>query len=305
MIFYGSSIVINKYSVFGRPGHRIDLALRAISGTIALSSVFTAYRLMPLSDASTIHFSSPVFVTVFAYFILREPFKVIQVVTGILTIIGVTIISKPEFIFGSETEVVHEHRLEGTILAVVAAVTAAFALISIRRLKTTPAAVVVFWFAVLLFISGSTILYIINRFVWPTGLITWSLLVVVGLLGIGDQYFLTIALHYESAGPVSVTRTFNIVLSFLWEALILSEAIEWTSVVGAVIVSSCVLILAVDKWRTEKPELFDRLTACLRCSRRPVKTSLKQMPESVRSSTDSLDVISNQETIHSQSVLLK
>lgn len=302
MSFYGISIAINRYPLFGRSGHRLDLALRAISGTIALSSVFMAYRMMPLSDASTIHFSSPVFVTVFAYFILKEAFTWIQVITGILTIIGVTIISKPEFLFGSESLVIHEHRLYGTILAVVAAVSAAFALISIRRLKTTPAAVVVFWFAFSLFTCGSVILLILKQFVFPTGLLTWTLLITVGLLGIGDQYFLTIALHYESAGPVSVTRTFNIVLSFLWEALILSEAIEWTSVVGAAIVSSCVLVLALDKWRKEKPELFQRLYNCLKCCKTP--NNVSKLSNSLGASTASLDSIIVQSTVRSNVILI-
>ncbi len=60
----------------------------------------------------------------------------------------------------------------------------------------------------------------ICEFVIPTGLWTYALLFGIGFCGIGDQYLLTIALQYESAGPVSVTRTFNIVLSFLWEVLI-------------------------------------------------------------------------------------
>ncbi|CAG2180441.1 unnamed protein product, partial [Oppiella nova] len=50
LVFYGVSIAVNKYPLFGEPGHRIDLLLRAVSGTIALSSVFMAYRLMPFSD---------------------------------------------------------------------------------------------------------------------------------------------------------------------------------------------------------------------------------------------------------------
>ncbi|CAG2107587.1 unnamed protein product [Medioppia subpectinata] len=244
LVFYGTSIAINKYPLFGESGHRLHLALRAISGTIALSSVFMAYRLMPFSDASTIHFSSPVFVTVFAYFMLKEPFTVIQIISGVLTLIGVTIISKPEFLFESESTVIHEHRLEGTLLAALAAISAAFAIINLRKLKTTAAAVVVFWFAFAVIIFGSIVLLILDKYVLPTGVWTWSLLVAIGLLGIGDQYFLTIALQNESAGPVSVVRTFNIVLSFLWEALLLSDAIEWTSVVGATIISSCVVILA-------------------------------------------------------------
>ncbi len=45
----------------------------------------------------------------------------------------------------------------------------------------------------------------ICEFVIPTGLWTYALLFGIGFCGIGDQYLLTIALQYESAGPVSVT----------------------------------------------------------------------------------------------------
>ncbi len=280
---------MNKYPLFGQPGHRLDLALRAISGTISLSSVFMAYRLMPLSDASTIHFASPVFVTVFAYFMLREPFTILQCITGAVTIVGVTIISKPEFIFGTESELIHEHRLLGTVLAVIAAITAAFSIINLRKLKTTPAAVVVFWFALSLITFGSIVLFILGKFVVPTGLWTYALLFGIGLCGIGDQYFLTIALQYESAGPVSVTRTFNIVLSFLWEVLILSEAIEWTSVVGATLVSSCVIILALVKWQTEKPQLFHKLYDRLLCCRPKSEDIVKTCSKSLSCSTDTID----------------
>jgi drug/metabolite transporter (DMT)-like permease len=130
--------VIGKYPFFGQTGHRLDLALRAISGTISLTTIYMAYRLMPLADASTIHFSSPVFVTIFAYFMLKEPLTILQLITGTITLTGVVIIAKPEFIFGSESEEVHENRLEGTILAVIAALTAAFSMVNLRKLKTTP-----------------------------------------------------------------------------------------------------------------------------------------------------------------------
>lgn len=298
-------VTVNKYPLFGEPGHRIDLLLRAISGTIALSSVFMAYRLMPFSDASTIHFSSPVFVTVFAFFILKEPFTAIQVITGIMTLIGVTIISKPEFLFESESAVIHEHRLEGTILAVVAAISAAFAIINLRKLKTTAAAVVVFWFAFAIIIFGTTVLAILNQFVMPTGLWAYSLLVVIGLLGIGDQYFLTIALQNESAGPVSVVRTFNIVLSFIWEAFILSEAIEWTSVLGATIISSCVVILAIVKWQSEKPEMFAKMYGFFKCCHK-CDHNLKTTPQSLCASTDNIliDEPSVQHTVHSNTIFI-
>lgn len=160
-VVYFAATLFYQYNFFGESGHRIDLMLRSISGTISLSAVYVAYRLIPLSDgkplnqpdnqliakyfildvASTIHFASPVFVTIFAYFLLKEPFSKLQIMTGALTLFGVIIIAKPEFIFGAESTTVHEMRFEGTLLAVIASMTAGISMISLRKLKDTPVAV--------------------------------------------------------------------------------------------------------------------------------------------------------------------
>ncbi|XP_054166155.1 solute carrier family 35 member G1-like [Oppia nitens] len=335
--FYTITALIYRYPLMPRRGHRLDLAFRCVSGTISLITIFVAYRLMPLADASTIHFASPVFVTIFAYFILKEPLTVLQVLTGTITLTGVVIIAKPEFLFGAETsESVHENRLLGTILASIAALTAALSMITLRRLKTTPVAVVVMWYSATSIVAGVVILIVLQKITWPEGWWTWTLLAGVGACGIGDQFFLTTALKYESAGPVSVTRTFNIVLSFIWEVVLLAEAVEWTSVLGACLVSSCVVILALDKWYNESPKLFRRLrrrlccccscsweTGCCGCgggdgasnlnssSNSTDKSSTvdscihKQLPDSLRGSTDSIDSIAVQSTVHSNAILLK
>jgi len=98
-----------------------------------------------------------------------------------------------------------------------------------------------------------------DKFTWPTGLRAWALLIAIGFCGICDQYFMTLALHYESAGPVSVTRALNIVLAFVWDILIFSVSFDWTSIMGACLVTSCVVILAMFKWKEENPQLFWRL----------------------------------------------
>lgn len=130
---------------------------------------------------------------------------------------------------------------------------------------------------------------------------------VIGLCGIGDQYFLTIALKYETAGPVSVTRTFNIVLSFIWEVVLLSEAIEWTSIVGACLVSSCVIILALVKWRSECPQLFEKAFNRFCCCfvKKEMESNLKTIPDSLRASNESIDSMVVQSTVHSNAILLK
>ena len=215
--------------------------------------------MIPLSDASTIHFASPVFVTIFAYFLLKEPFTKLQIITGAITLTGVVIIAKPEFLFGAESEIIHEMRFEGTLLAVLASMTAAFSMISLRKLKSTPVAVVVMWYSFTLVMLGSIYLTISNKWTMPATLYSWLLMVIVGICGIFDQYLITLAFQYEKAGPISVVRTFNIVLCFIWEVMLLGDEIELTSILGACLICSCVIVLALVKWYKESSESFNKI----------------------------------------------
>ena len=221
---------------------------------------------MPLADASTIQFSSPVFVAIFAYFMLKESLTVLQAIAGVITLVGVVIIAQPEFIFGPQSDAIYDQRMLGTILAVVASISGAFSMITLRKLKTTPVAVIVMWYAAVVIIVGIIILLVLGQLVLPVGWYTWGLLFGVGFCGIGDQYFVSKAMQYETAGPVSVTRTFTIVMTFVWEAVLLGQTIEWMSVIGASLITFCVLMLATEKWRKESPKTFDNIFNCCKVS---------------------------------------
>ncbi|UXI23040.1 DNA ligase 1 [Sarcoptes scabiei] len=269
VVYFFASILIYRQEFFGHTNHRIDLLCRVIFGTISQSTIYVAYRLIPLSDASSIHFASPVFVTVFAYFVLKEPLTRLQIMTGTFTMIGVFIITKPEFLFGTESNAVHEQRLEGTILSVIASMSAASAMISLRKLKTTPASVVVMWYSFSLILCCSIYLSFTRQWTMPDTVETWLWMLAIGLCGILNQYFITLAFQYEKAGPISLILTLNIALSFLWEISVLNETVELTSIIGASLICSCVTVLALVRWYKDSPECFHRIQRkiCCFCSK--------------------------------------
>ena len=162
---------------------------------------------------------------------------------------GVGFISKPEFIFGKQTDIHYPYLLLGQVLAIVAAITSSITLINLRKLKSTPAAVVVFWFATSIVFFGSIALYMLGTFkpIDLTDMLCTGLLCTIGLMSVLEQYFLTIALQHEDATTISVTRSFNIVLAFLWEVVIFDVTVTWTSIVGAILVSACILLLSFSK----------------------------------------------------------
>ncbi|CAG2117355.1 unnamed protein product, partial [Medioppia subpectinata] len=217
---------MEKYPVFGEPGHRWDLFIRCITGTTSLITLYTSYRLMLLSDSTTIYQASPIFVTVFAYLILRDRPNVVQLISGVITVSGVFIISKPEFIFGSEGPDKYDKRWVGLVLSLTAAITSAMSLINLRKLKSTPVPVVVMWYSLAVVVIGGSVLPILDRWTLPTGIRQWGLLIAIGAAGVLNQYFQTTAFKYESPGPISVTRSFNIVLAFIWEVTIFHEPVQ-------------------------------------------------------------------------------
>lgn len=87
---------------FGAKGERITLFLRGVFGFLGFALCYVAYRMIPFADASTIVYSAPVYVSIFACVLLKEECGAFQTFTIALTIMGVLLISKPTFLFGSD-----------------------------------------------------------------------------------------------------------------------------------------------------------------------------------------------------------
>ena len=97
---YTPVIFAQGVSFKGAVGERWSLFNRGLFGFLSFSMAYYAFSLIPLADASTIVFSAPVYVSIFACVLIGEKCGAFQVVTITVTIIGVVLISKPTFIFG-------------------------------------------------------------------------------------------------------------------------------------------------------------------------------------------------------------
>ena len=121
-------IVHNRFSIIGLPGERLVLFLCGFLGAVALTSCYIAFRFIPLSDASTIISSAPVFVSIVAWVALKEECGVFQAFTIVITLCGVLLISRPTFIFGQdETSSDGGLRTEGILVAAFSCITVAVA----------------------------------------------------------------------------------------------------------------------------------------------------------------------------------
>ncbi|KAI1289651.1 Solute carrier family 35 member G1 [Halotydeus destructor] len=240
----------------GAAGERWHLFTRGILGFLAFSLAYSAFHVLPLGDASTIIFSAPVYVSIFAYFMLGEACGISQGVVILFTCSGVVLISKPSFIFGSPEAVEDtSFPLEGIAMSFGASLCQALSFISMRKLQKTPAGVVIAWLSGVSVIMGVTALislhYTLGQIVvtWPTEYTQkeWLCLIANGICGTFGQLFLTVACKIEEAGFVSLARTFDIVVAFTYQVTLLGESISWTSILGATIVICGVTTSAVKR----------------------------------------------------------
>ncbi|XP_013792497.1 solute carrier family 35 member G1-like, partial [Limulus polyphemus] len=231
LLSYVPVVIYTRNSFLGVEGERWILCLRAVFGAITIGTGYYPLQLIPLADASTIIFSSPALVVIFACILLKEPCGLFQVFIVIMSLTGVILISRPSFLFGVTLtdKVSSAHRLQGSIMALCSCISAALVLVSMRKIQKTPAPVIICAVSIPSITFGLVYLFIVSKFSIPTCGKDGVLIIFCGLFGTCAQFFFTTALKLEDAGTVSVARTIDIVLAFVFGVSFLGQYPSWTS----------------------------------------------------------------------------
>ncbi|MGV3769592.1 MAG: DMT family transporter [Sphingobium phenoxybenzoativorans] len=215
---------------------------RMALGLIGMALNFSSYILLPLTEATTIGFTMPIFGTILSALLLREMTGIHRWSAVILGFVGVLIMVRPD---------AGHFPLMGVAVALSAAIVTAVIAILLRELgRTEGAAVTVFWFTLL---SMPPLSIGMLFFAQPHDGVTWMLLALMGMFGGISQLFLTGALRWA---PVSV------VLPMDYSAILWATAFGWliwnqwplptTFMGGALIIASGLYIAWREHVRTKR-----------------------------------------------------
>ncbi|WCT72535.1 DMT family transporter [Sphingomonas naphthae] len=213
---------------------------RCTLGIISISLTFQSLILLPLADATTIGFTSPIFATILSWLVLREPVGRHRWLAVILGFIGVAIVMRP----GATS---HAVPLLGVAVALMAALGQASVTITLRQIGGTEhVAAIVFWF----FISSIVVAGLFMPFFasWHTPA-TYLLLAGAGVCGGLMQLALTASLQ---SAPVSVIAPFDylqIVGATIFGWLVLGSPPTINTLGGAALIAGSGLYTA---WREHR-----------------------------------------------------
>ena len=234
------------------------LFLRSAFGFTAMCMFFLAIEWLPLSTATVLNFSSPVFVVLLSGLFLREKgaFRVLPLV--LVAFAGVALLVSPEM---------DSMSLE-VVLGLSSALFAAMAYVTIRRLsRTESATTIVLYFSFWSSLLAGLALAMAIAFGWsdlaparvfatlsqPRDL---ALLIGVGLFGTLGQVFLTSAYSREKASIVSPFSYLAPIFSYGCGLLLFNEVPTWTSLAGgAVVIAASIGVLLLSHEPVNRPDL--------------------------------------------------
>jgi drug/metabolite transporter (DMT)-like permease len=224
MVFFRSAFAILPvlviYAVRGElasavhTGRPLGQLGRGLLSTGGMFTNFAALTRLPLADATSISFASPLITVALAAIVLKERVRVYRWSAVAVGFAGVIVMLIPNFEFSHYIGPAAAMTAVGSIFAIVSAFCNAGTVIQTRRLtqsETTPS--IVFYFSLVCAIGGAVTL----PFAWHNP--TWSelaALISLGILGGTAHIFLTESYRHATA---SVVAPFDYT-SMLWALLL-------------------------------------------------------------------------------------
>lgn len=201
--------------------------VRSFVGFSAMCCFFWSFALLPLANATSIHFAGPLITTALSVLLLDEKVGPHRWAAILIGLAAVLFILQPAAGHGN---------MLGSLVAMNAAILGAFAIIAVRRLGTTEHALtIVFYFM----LYSSLFSFIWMLFVWEKP--TWQaacLLFTIGTLGGFGQVCLTLAYAKAPAAFVSSFSYLSIVVAAALDFIVWHHVPGWPIWLGSSIVIS-------------------------------------------------------------------
>jgi len=212
-------------SFTGKKENRKYLILRSLLGLTGVFLYFYAINNLYLADSAMLNKLSPFYVTLFAFFFLKEKIYKQHIVALVIVFLSALMIIKPRF----------DMSVLPSLAGFLSAICAGAAYTTVRYLgnQGEQPKTIVFYFSFISVIAIFPAMFFV--FVRPTLIETLSLFA-IGLFAAGGQFGLTYAYKYAKASEVSIYNYTNIVFAAILGLSIWKEIPDIWSLIGSGII---------------------------------------------------------------------
>lgn len=197
---------------------------RCLVGVCSMLAGFWAIGNLPLAQAVSLSYATPLFVTIAAAAMLGEQVRARRWAAVVLGFAGVLLIVRPGTT-GFST---------GTLVALMAALLSSIVAIQIKQLSATEPADRIVIYTTLLWVPMSLV-PALGVWVWPQG-IAWLWVVAAGLLGTGGHMLWTRALKLGEVSALTPISFMQLPIVVVLGWLLFGETVDGWTVMGAAVI---------------------------------------------------------------------
>ena len=260
LVFVVPVILITRIKLLVTRDKIVTLIAMALLGYLNIIVTYFALDKIPLADALVITFTSPFFTAVFSLIILKERIHWLDLVSGIISFLGVVLVARPSFLFGTDSKgkttlfvkpsASKERRemvyLLGILYALLGGICLAIYFVLTRKInKNYSQFLPIFYPSVLGVLLTPLVMYFRNEnFIVPLSVFSNTMLVSVGLASSLALLFLTLALKMENATIVNLIRNLDVIYAFLFQYLAMNiKPSIWSISGGSIIIFATSMIV--------------------------------------------------------------
>ena len=225
-----TSLIINKRDINPWGQNKPLLILRGLLGTIALVCIFYAIRNMPLNISTVIQYTYPIFISIFAGFLINEKITKSIILALVCGWLGILIILNPYQLSNINVQI---NNLT-ILVAFVGAISTSLAYITVKKLSLKEDIyIIIKYFPLVSMITLSPIVFVnwvmpnINDLFWIVG---------IGVFTQAGQTFLTIGLKKLPASEAATINYLQVFFGSLWGILFFNELININFLIGSFLV---------------------------------------------------------------------
>ncbi|WP_091132247.1 DMT family transporter [Oscillibacter sp. PC13] len=212
--------------LFGERKYQLPLFARSFFGFCGMCFLFIATAGARQADVALLSRTTPIWVSIFAWLLLKEKISKIQVPVIALCMLGAFAAIQPSF----------DSDIKPLVFALLTSVCSgvAYTMIAYCKGRVNPLTVI-FQFCIFSTIAAGILM--IPDFVVPTAR-DLLILFFIGLFGAGGQLGLTYAMQWAPASEVSIYDYAGIIFSAIWGYIALHETLTMPTVIGALLITA-------------------------------------------------------------------
>lgn len=213
-------------------------ARRAVYGITGMFFVYGAVMLLPLAEATTLSFTTPMFAVLLAIVLFREKIGLYRWGAVLLGFAGVAVVMQP----GGEAVDPF-----GVAVGLIAAFMVALISFQIQDLNKTETPVsIIFWFTAL----TAPLAALALPFVFTThDPVTWLIILAMALSGASAQFLLTTSLRFGSAATILLMDYTSLIWAVMFGWWVFDRIPQATLWIGAPLIIAAGLLVA---WREHR-----------------------------------------------------